>query len=269
MLKEPIRGPITPSELLNDVEKLQNTRTSSIEHLPAFSFSKKPVSACSSETTGSNITTGLSQGTSKSKIKLSQPCEIMNFDYDEQIRYPRMRNGYFDISSSPRKGSFKKTASLEHEEAVTKSGNYEPTTKSGNYEPATFDINPTIRRFSTHVNDNLGQEYKKNNYIYGDSFESNLNLIHEMRKPMMTPAVLRPPAETKPPQFLTASYTIINIAENENPHIHNLPEFRYLKKFKRLKITQGYADLEEDANTSDRRMSIVDDVTTDWSWSSF
>ncbi|KAK6863463.1 Glutamine sensor PIB2, partial [Candida tropicalis] len=237
------------------------------EDFSAFSFTKKAISKTSSF--ASDLTTSIHKceksscrsSTTSSNTTQSEPePEIVNFDYNEQIRFPRLNNHY---TYNKNKTSF----SSDEDKSVIQDLNLTAVSTlqeevheqqgSEEYQPALFDLNQPCRRYSvpTQLNgspdEQLLQEYTENNKIYQKQIEKDSELQSEMqtindsqirpriknrtsfpklkdidshkklkqlyqfKKPLLTPAVLRPTAtneeeETPEPPSLpsTSLYTI-------------------------------------------------------------
>ncbi|CAK9439051.1 uncharacterized protein LODBEIA_P32750 [Lodderomyces beijingensis] len=245
---------VTPSEVLN-----VGGSSDGPVALPPFSFSKKPVDKSQSISTDSNITSRLSRGSSKADSVHSQPTEFKDFDYNEQIRFPRMVNSHYTystkrssfssgerVSAKSRMSSFEegrefKLPEQHHQQQLPpppQQQQQQPENdddEEANYKPAAFDLTQPMRRLSKRdvqteeeeQDSKLLQEYTKNNCIYNSS---NFNLYYQMKKPMMTPAVLRPVLPQAKPT--TATYTVINVSANclslaEPSHNHWKPNSNF------------------------------------------
>ncbi|KAI5966972.1 uncharacterized protein KGF55_000381 [Candida pseudojiufengensis] len=292
------------------------TTSDNDETLPPFSFSKKPCTlSCINETT-SNITSKMNKNSNKSSTTTSinnsprfdhhpyqhhlqdsqhqqhQPTEFRDFDYDEQIRFPRMNSKNCTYTYSTKKSSFsssedqmnnannnnnnfsKRIESFEslnsnkssndiskystiQEENPSSSNNQHQNhnqNNQNNYKPAIFDLNQPIRRSSEPLksfknndefrllsdfqnqtqiyNQNEKENEKENNQTLNITTNSN-NIVpttieFNKKRPMMTPAVLRPPPiiSKKNISNFKKIYTLLNIDnksldyKTEPTHLH-------------------------------------------------
>ncbi|RCK57788.1 hypothetical protein Cantr_06310 [Candida viswanathii] len=246
------------------------------DSLPAFSFTKKAISKTSSF--ASDLTTSIHKceksscrsSTTSAHTTQSEPT-FRDFDYDEQIRFPRVNNYYTyntkktSFSSDEEKPSVQELTLT----TVTTLQEEEPEQlESEEYQPALFDLNQPCRRYSVPAqlnsspDEQLLQEYTENNKIYQrqkerendcnpekkivaesqirpriknrtsfpklKEIDSNKKLkqLYQLKKPLLTPAVLRPTATNEeeenpePPTVPSTSLYTISKPDQGEP----LPE---------------------------------------------
>ncbi|EMG50435.1 PIB2 Glutamine sensor PIB2 [Candida maltosa Xu316] len=257
---KPRTAPLTPSALLHNTEEYNSSESSSHyrtkgssttsttpittantspvkEALPAFSFSKKAVyknNSLASDLTssihrydGSNYRS-ISTGGNGVNSRNPSDTAVIPYDYDEQIRFPRVNNFYTynskktSFSSQEEKPQTKKVPSSEsiiqeHEES------------SEHYQPALFDLNQPMRRYSVPLDlhespdEQLLQEYTENNPIYRQQIreESHSDFSEESSS--------QHSKESEPP-IPRNKYRPCNQSLKEMPSNKNIKQLYQLKK---------------------------------------
>ncbi|KAI5963384.1 hypothetical protein KGF57_001262 [Candida theae] len=182
---------ITPSQILcgsfdsNTYSAMSNdTGTTTPTVLPPFSFSKKPidtkVNTC--EELKSNISKAIRRESRSTTPRSPQlPISKDIIDYDEKIRFPQMTSCQYIYDTQPKTN---RTTSFETDSHSNLDSDF---VEKKEYKPAAVDMNST-RRYSTP---NKTDPYNSLPKLCDKVSNQTLNQVYPIKKPLMTPAVLR------------------------------------------------------------------------------